>query len=62
MARYQVGDFVGSLSSTSINRVLSRALITPAAVVRCKSRAENSGVDYECPVSRDLCAHRSLVP
>ena len=27
MPRYQVGYFVGSLSSTSINRVLSRALI-----------------------------------
>ena len=27
MTTYQVGYFVGSLSSTSINRVLSRALI-----------------------------------
>jgi chromate reductase, NAD(P)H dehydrogenase (quinone) len=27
MARYRVGYFVGSLSSTSINRVLSRALV-----------------------------------
>jgi len=30
MATYQVGYFVGSLSSTSINRELSRALITVA--------------------------------
>ena len=30
MTTYQVGYFVGSLSSTSINRVLSRALIRVA--------------------------------
>ena len=30
MSTYQVGYFVGSLSSTSINRILSRALINLA--------------------------------
>ena len=30
MPTYQVGDFVGSLSSTSINRILSKALIRVA--------------------------------
>ena len=42
MVPYQVGYFVGSLSSTSINRVLSKALIRLARTISSSPRSRSA--------------------